>query len=338
MFVEQKSLAAQIVAPPPNGVVVKSDLVRKVRTLRQQYRVRATVTLAAGPATAILNRGSVLCGFDRFGYDENGARFIDADPRILQIAHQMVAPRDTDTGRVRLTAVANGAYALEESVFLPFSNVQVAGQTESPYMERNPQNQFSAFIQRGPDSLVGRIVQTPGTAVISAITVDLVQRYDLQRDRKGFFVPQIRHLAEVIVPGAGANFIVKLESTNYLQGLIIQQDTATAGEVPDIINSLALRADGRDFIGPQQVPYEDLQAEAQMEFAGDCVPAGYLPIWFRQGGRLSNVVNANALANFRLEMNVQPSVVVGAGVSTIRVLALELISVPGLTNPPTFPV
>lgn len=338
MFVEQKTQAAQMVAPPQNNVTVKSDLIRKVRTLLIQYRVRATVTLAAGPATAILNRGSILCAFNRFGTDENGFRPIDADPRVLQIAHQMLAPRDTDHGRVRLTNTANGAYALEESVFLPFANVQVAGPTESAYMERNPMQQFSAFVERGADSLVNTIVQTPGTAVISGVTVDLVQRYDLQREKKAYFVPIIRHLADVVVPGASANFQIKLESTNYVQGIIVQQYTAGAGEVTDIITSLALRADGRDFIGPQQVPYENLQAEAQMEFAGDVVAGGYLPIWFRKGGRLSNIVNANSLSNWRIEATVTPSVTVGAGTSNIRVMSLELVAVPGLTNPPPFQV
>ncbi len=338
MFVEQKSASAAIVSPPPNNVTTKSDLIRKVRTLLVQFRVRATVTLAGGPATAILNRGSILSAFNRFGTDENGFRPIDADPTMLEIAHEMLAPRVTDLGRVRLTNPANGAYALEESVFLPFANVQVAGPTETAYMERNPQQQFSAFVERGADSLVNTIVQTPGTALISAVSVNVTQRYDLERTKKAYFVPIIRHLADVIVPGASSNFIIKLESTNYCQGLIVKQYTSGAGEVADIISSMALRADGRDFIGPQQVPYEELQAEAQMEFAGDCVPAGYLPIWFRKGGRLSNIVNANSLSNWRVEATVAPSAAVGAGTSSIRIMSLELVAVPGLTNPPPFQV
>ena len=338
MFVEQKSQSAQIVAPPFNSAVTKTDLIRKVRTLLIQLRARGTVTLAGGPATAILNRGSLLAAFDRFGTDENGFQPITADPMLLQIMAQMMAPRDFDKGRVRLTNPANGAYDLEESVFLPFGSILAAVPTETCYMERNPQQQFSAFVQLGPASVVGRLVQTPGTALLSNVTVDVVQRYDLQRERKAIFLPQIRHLAEVQVNGASPNFVVKLESVNYLQGLVIQQTTTGAGEVDDIITSLALRADGRDFIGPQQIAYEELQAEAQMEFSGDCVPAGYLPIWFRSSGRLSNIVNANSLANFRVEANVAPSAAVGAGTSIIRVLALELVSVPGLTNPPPFPV
>ncbi len=331
MYTEQITNAGQIVSPAAGGVTVKTDLVRAVRTLAVQFRVRATVTLAGGPATLITNGGSILAAFNKFGLDENGARFVEADPRLLQVYQQMMAPRDTDLGRVRATNLANGAYALEESVFLPFANVQVAVPTESCFLERDPRRAFSAFLERGPDSLaLGKIVQTPGTAVISAITVDVVQRYDLERVKRTVLVPVIRQV-EIPVAATATEFTFKLESTRYLQGLVIQQDTSGAGEVTDIINSLALRSDGREFVGPGLVPFEDLQAQAQMEFNGDCVSRGYLPIWFRKGGRLSNILNPNALSNLRLVMSVQPSVTVNAGTSTIRVLMLELERVPGLT-------
>ena len=39
-------------------------------------------------------------------------------------------------------------------------------------------------------------------------------------------------------------------------------------------------------------------------------------------------------SDLRLEMNVQPSVTAGAGTSNIRVLLMELIPVPALTEPP----
>lgn len=334
MFTEQVTRAAPIAAPAANSTT-KTDLVKKVRTLWFQFRVRARVTLGGGPATSILNRGSVLCGFDRLGIDEGGTRMIDADPRLLQMASQMLAPRDTDHGRVRLTQVADGAYNLEESVFLPFSSVQVAGPTESVYLERNPEKEFKAFVQRAADSLVNRIVATPGTAVIDNITVEVVQRYDLERNKRTVLLPVIRQLEQVIA-GASTRFPFKIDSTSYLQGMIVQQDTQSRGEVTDIINRLALRADGRDFIGPDPVPYEELQAAAQMEFSGDVVSGGYLPIWFRKGGRLGNIVNANSLANFRLDLDCQPSVVAGAGTSIVRVLLLELVAVPGLTVPPPF--
>jgi hypothetical protein len=328
-----RSASGQIIAPRI-GVDEKTDLIRKVRTFRQQFRVRGTLTLAGGPATLITNGGSILAAFSKMGYDENGARFVEADPRLLQIAHQMVAPRDTDLGRVRATNLANGAYALEESIFLPFANVQVAGPAESIYMERNPQQSFQAFVnQKTANGALGNIVQTPGTAVWSAMTVDTVQRYDLDRTEKTTFLPVIRQV-ELVVPGASAEFIFKIESPRYLQWMIFQQDTSGAGEVVDIINSLAIRADARDYIGPGLVPYENLQADAQMDLAGDCVSRGYFPFWLREGGRLSNIVNVNSLSNLRAVMNVQPSVTANAGTSTIRILLGELEAVPGLTMPP----
>jgi hypothetical protein len=336
MYPEQITQAPQITAPVANQIT-RTGLIKKVRTLMLEFRLRATVTLAGGPATAILNGGSVWSAFESIGIDENGARFVDADPRILQVAHQMVAPRDTDHGRVRLTNPANGAYVLEESVFLAFSNLQQAGPVETAYMERNPQQSFEAFVRRRGDSLANILVQTPGTAVISGITVDVVQRYDLERNKKVNFIPQYRTVEQVIA-GASTRLPFKIDTGAYLQGVIFQQDTSGAGEVLDIISGLALRSDSRDFIGPDQAGYENLQALVQMEFAGDCVSRGYYPHYFRKGGRLSNIVNVNSLANFRAELNALPSVTAGAGTSTVRALLLELVPVPGLTEAPRFPV
>lgn len=329
MFTETKEVAASIV--PVVGQIMKTDLVRAVRTIWLQFRVRATLTLAGGPATAILNQGSILSIFDFAGTDENGKRYIEADPRMLAIYSQMCTNANLDFGRVRQTSLVNGAYDLEESFWVPFtSNLLAAGPLDTVFLERNTQRTLSAFIRQISASAANLIVQTPGTAVLSNVSVDVVQRYDRERQKRTLLEPTIRQM-DFPVTSTSSAFIAKIETTDFLLGLVVAQVTTGAGFVTDVVNSLALRADGIDFYGPTLLPYEDLQADSQMEFAGDVSTGGTLPIWFRKSGRLSNALNPNTVANLRLVMDVQPSVTVGAGDSFVRVLLIEGQKVPGLT-------
>lgn len=331
MFTEIKTAAGQILAPAP-GQIVKTELIRAVRTIWVLLKLDCTVTLAGGPATAILNGGSPWALFDYAGTDENGTRYIEADPRALGVYSAMCAPRDLSFNRTRLTNTANGAYNLSESIWLPFtSNVIAAGPMDTVFLERNAQRVLSAFVRLISTNAAGLLVQTPGTAVVSNIAVSVVQRYDFERAKRSLLQPVIRQ-QDFAIASAASEFVMKIESTRYLQGMIVSQITSGAGEVSNIINTLALRADGRDFYGPSLVPYNQLQADCEQEFAGDVgLSRGYLPIWFRKSGRISNVLNPNNVASLRFVANVQPSVTAGAGSSTVRVTLLELEKVPGLT-------
>jgi hypothetical protein len=330
VFTEVNTPNSSIVNPALNafqGV----ELIRAVRTYLVQLRLSLTNTLAGGPATVITNGGTPWAVFNRVGLDENGARHVDLDPRLAILWTQMFAPRDIDKNRVRQTNLANGAYNLEESLYLPFAGFPVAGPSESIFMERDVRRVLKAFANQDTASGANRIVQTPGTAVISNVSVSVSQRYDVDRQDRTILLPVVRQV-EQAVAGASGEYVFKIDSTRYIQGMIIQQDAGPAGEVSDIVNSLALRADGRDIIGPGLKSYEELQSDAQMEFPGDVVPRGALPLWFRKGGRLSNILNPNTMSNLRFVMNVQPSVSAGAANSTIRILLLELERVEGLTR------
>jgi hypothetical protein len=335
MFTELLAATPQIVAPVANRIE-RSQLIGAVRTLCIQLRFRCTITLAAGPATAILNGGSILALFSRAGVDENGTRYIDGELRSLGVLSQMQSPRVIDLGRTVLSSTANGATALEESVFLYFSTPLGAGPAETMYLERQVRQALNVFVQQQTNG-VGTLVQTPGTATISNMTVDVVQRFDVNRSERTLLLPVIRTL-EFPVAGAATELPLKIDSSRYIRAILIQQDTSGAGEVTDIINSLALRADGKDIIGPSLIPYENLQAQAQTEFAGDVVSRGYLPLWFQKGGRLSNLLNPNTMVNLRFIVNCQPSVTVGAVSSLIRVTLVELEQVPGLTLPIPFEI
>lgn len=330
MFTEIKAAASPIIAPAA-GVITKSELIRAVRTIWVQLRLSCTVTLAGGPATAILNGGSPWAAFDYAGTDENGVRYIEGDPRFLAIYSRMVSMANITFGQVRLSSLANGAYNLTESIWLPMtSGVLAAGPMDTVFMERNAQRVLSAFVRLINTNVANILVQTPGTAVLSNVQIAVVQRYDYERAKRSLMQPVIRQ-QDFPVASTQAEATFKIESTRYLQGMIVGQITTGAGEVTDIINTLALRADGRDFYGPSLIPYSQLQADSEQEFTGDVTSRGYLPIWFRKSGRISNVLNPNSVASLRLVCNVQPSVTVGAGSSSVRVLLLELEKVPGLT-------
>lgn len=333
-FHEINSPNSSIIAPGLNtGAGTGVQLIKAVRTFALQLRLRLTATLAGGPATAINNGGSPWAVFNRVGIDENGAQNIAFDPLAAVTLTQMFAPRDTDKGRTRLTLLADGAYNLEESIFIPFSGVQTAGPAESIFMERDVRRDLKAFVNQDVASGVGRLVRTPGTCAISNVSVSVSQRYDVDRQDRTILLPVIRDV-ELSVNGASTEFPFKIDSVRYLQGMIIRQITDGAGEVDDIISALALRADNRDIIGPGLKSYEEAQADAQMIFPGDVVPRGTLPVWFRQGGRLSNVLNPNTMSNLKFVFNVAPSVTAGATNSRIRITLLELERVEGLTVDP----
>ena len=252
--------AAQTISSFPNNQPAKAKLINGVRTYRIAFRIRATLTLGAGPATAILNRGSVLAIFDRAGMDENGRRFWNGDARSMGILAQMQAPRAIDFNSVRLTSTANGVTNLEETLFLEFSSNLQIGPADVLYLERTVKQELNAFLTiKSNTNAAGLLVTTPGTAVLSNLSATVIQRYDTDRSERTGFLPVIETY-EFPVTSTTANFPLEIKTNRYIRAMLFQQETTGVGEVSDIINSLALRADGRDIFGPDLLPYEDLQA------------------------------------------------------------------------------
>jgi hypothetical protein len=139
------------------------------------------------------------------------------------------------------------------------------------------------------------------------------------------------------VTGANAQLKIDLRGTRYLRGLMLQQDTSGVGEVADIINSVILRGDKKSILGDGGIPFRDLQQAQAYEYGG-AIPAGYLWMDFARYGRLSTLWNPNQDTNLRLELNVQPSVTVGAVSSQVRVAMVEYEQTAATQLPPNIQI
>ncbi len=303
------------------------DLALGMRTLYIVVRVSGSVTIAGGPITAIRNAGSILSQFLEFGLSENGEDVVRHDPRLLGQISQANAARVVSS--TRLTAVANGTYPLEETVLIPLANPRAVNPAETAFVAKDPRAALQAFVTW--QSSVAAIANAGAATVTFATpTVTIEQHYD---DETGEFPPILRpYYQDLVQPVTNTQLNVPfyLRTSRLLRALVIQQDT-NVGEVSDIVTGLILRGDRRTYIGPNAVPFADLQRKQEFELAGDVFRSGYLYIDLQRSGRLSNIINPNTDTNLRFELNVAPSVTAGATSSSVRIGVLGLEVVPGVT-------
>jgi hypothetical protein len=285
-------------------------------------------------ATRVINKGSIFGCWDEIGLDENGRDRHLYDGRILRFISEMHAPSALSSTRLAGTGVA--ATALDESARMWFAHPLSAQPQETVFRERDPRQTLNLFGKLRADGGQGGLVNGGTSTMTVTPTLTWQQGYDDVTGVPPIFIPSMR---QQVVSVASANTQLQefIKTSNYIRALVLQCDS-DAGEVGDIINSLALRADGDDIIGPAQVPWEDLLRGQEFEFGGAVFVTGfvnggfsYLGINFQAAGRLSNVVSPSLL-NLRLEMNLQPSAQAGATNSKVRIGVLEYERVPGLVS------
>lgn len=326
----------------PIGQRNYSNMISGVRTHQLRFRIRATATLAGGPATAIRNAGSLWALIDNVGIEENGEDRVNIDGRFLRQLSQMVAARPLSA--TRLATYANGAVTLEESAVLPLAWPLAVTPVETAFVERAPKQQTRVFVvANATTGTTTLLATTAGTVTISNLTVQVEQVFD-DVAMKPLFIPTIRRQSDA-VPSANPNQLVYLKSDKWIRALILRQDS-TVGEVDDIVSALALRGDFRDYIGPGLVDFEDLVRSQEAIFGGDLSAAGidatavapvqpdrnvYLGLNFQENGRLSNILNPNTDLNLRWVLNATPSVTAGATTSRVDTLIYELERIPGIT-------
>jgi hypothetical protein len=342
MFREQTQGLTRIV-PTVAGQRAYARMVSAVRTGYLHFRIRATVTLAGGPQTAMRNAGSLWSLVDFIGIEENGKDRVNIPGTFLRVLAEMASARTLSA--VRITNYANGAYVLEESATLPLAWPLAVRPYDTVFMQRDPAATCQVFavfntIAAGLATSLG----DAGTATISGLSLDCEQVYDDSLGIKPFFIPNIRMISEPIT-GAVTGFPVRLLTTKHLRAAIIGQLASVVGEVQDVINALVLRSDERSIIGDRPVDFENLVCDAEREFGGNIrnhgfdgsaaatQPVGntYLPLNFQRQGQLGEVINPLRDVNFRAEIEGQASVTAGAGTSRVQVLLYELERVRGLT-------
>lgn len=344
----KRTAAAQIaLTAAQSGQKAYTRLQGGVRTHGLIFRIRGTVTLAGGPATALRNAGSLWSIIDAVGMEDNGKDVCRIDGMTARALSQMVAARSLTAQRIN--GYANAAYTLEESIYIPFAWPLAVSPVESVYVEPDPRNALQAFVVHNANAstfVSTKLATTPGTATVSGVTVDVIQVYDTDKDRP-LFLPFYRQIQEVVA-GTATEFPFYIKTDNLLRGMIIGQDTSGVGNVDDIISAIAVRSDGRDIIGPSLANWETLVRQCEQEYGGDLGSFGYdasaaatqptlstvyLPILFQQSGRLSNVLNPAADRNLRAVLSVAQSGVAAAGTSLVKATLFELLELPGVTKP-----
>ena len=331
MFRRQMNGRSAIV--PIAGEQAFSRLVNNVQSHFLTLVFRATLTIATAAAASVRNRGSVLALYDEIGIDENGTTRQIYDGRVLRFASEMAAPSALSAVRVPSSG-AVGVYNLEEAVRIYFAHPFAAKPRETAYLERDVKQVFSVYVKLA-NNAVNKIAPAGGggTSVLSNITVSVMHSYDASEDARPYFVPTI---TQQIVDVTGVNDQLQefIKTSHSLRGLIVSQDTTGVGEVSDIINSLSLKGDFHNIIGPKQVAWNDLCLDSEFEFGGAVVSSNraHLGLNFQSHGMLSNILNPNQDANLRFEFNVQPSVAAGAGTSRIRITRLNMERDPAIVE------
>jgi hypothetical protein len=304
------------------------------RTRKTVIRLNVTATIAGGPATAIRNRGSIACLFDRVGRSDNGTDVIQLDTRAAVVMSQLMAAGPQTA--TRATLLANGAYPLVEYIVLYDSfPIQIDG-GETAFLERDPSTDLLAWLEwNGNANLLFNL--GAATCVFSAVSATVVQQYD---DRRGIdvplFRPWVQRIAQLPITAAVTEQLIRLPSQRWIRGLLIQQDS-NIGEVSDILTSFYLMSDTRRLIGPTQITVQDLQRMNEAQFGGFAdtngpgVGGSYAYLDFQPGGRLAQVLDPAQTPNLGMYVTALPSVTAGATSSLINIYSFELERIDGLT-------
>lgn len=300
--------------------------------------ITGSFVISVAAATNIRNRGSILAAFDEIGIDENGTDRHIYDGRVLRVLSEMAAPSALSAKRVTSTAAAT--YPLEECVRIYFAHPFAAIPRETAYLERDTKQLLQVFAKLNASAKDKLATAGGATLALNTIVVTVTHGYDPQEANPPEFIPTVRQQI-VNVDSTNGQLTEYIKGSHAIRQIVVSQEGTTIGEVSDIINSLVLRSDDQDFIGPGKMDWDDLQLESEFEFGGAIVTSNrsHLGLNFQQSGRLSSVVSPVQMNNLRFEFDVQVSVTAGAGNSKIRITIVELQRVPGLTNPQsTIPV
>ena len=301
------------------------------RTRWIRVRIAGTVTITVA-GTLVRNGGSILGAISRIGFSQGSQDQVNWDARLLRHLSEYVAGANLPNRRLSVAeVVAKGTFNLFEEVLIPCACPNGANPSETYFRENNPQNVLSVFIQQAPTTVL-----TDGTFTLDSISASVTQVYDDNIGELPLFVPYF-DTVELAIAGAITTGRVDLRASDFIAGIMVQQD-CSLGEVADVVNALAYRADGVDIIGPNQVGWNDLVDGMAFESAGSGLAqraafagttAGVPNIidaqrsWFYwqhiKNGRLSALLPPNQLPNLRLEVNAQPTALAGATGSVVRV-------------------
>lgn len=283
-------------------------LLNNKRTLRLNITVRATVQVTT-LATAVINKGSAAA-LVRLYINENGKDRVAVDGRVA--SHMTACYAANTPTSSRQTAVAVATYNIVERIVLHFSPRQAVVPSETCFAESTATAPLFLEAEAYTGGF-GRLF-TGGVGSINALTIECEQEFVDEGDAPTpFFITTMREQVEN-VSGVNNAYPIFVRTANKLRGVIITQDS-DAGEVSDILTTIALRADNGDIIGPNPVTFDNFAQYAENEFAGQVYnPAdaqrarSHVFLNFQQEGRLSRVIDPyRDYTNLRFELGTATS-------------------------------
>ena len=313
-----------------------SQIVAGVRTFYFDVVIEATVTLAGGPATAIINGGSLVSLFDRIGINENGRDVADWPATMMHALTQRI--RASTIGDVNLTLLADGVYNLRSIVRIPMKWPWGVA-AETAYIEADPtQNTFLFLTPRSNLATAANfLVTTGGTAVITNLSVTPYQSYDDAAILSPpFFVPQFRTLNQAVA-SAGADVPFFLRTVQLLRGIMLETTNTVGGVAnrlaPGIVTALRMKDDLRTYIGDPLVNPLHLQLMETLSYGGDVIFAQADNfIDFQEWGMLSKVYNP-ARAGNNLRFEITQAIPGGSSANMAFAGLIELVRIDGRTKP-----
>lgn len=315
----------------PFGQRTRIPMVNGVQTHAVVMRPRADISIAAGGGAdgTLRNKGSVWALIDKVVVEENGRARTIVDGRVLRKLTEAWAPQQLDE-RTRLASGAIQANTiLSELGILYFASPLMQRKQETAFMEQNHRLPLTLQLETVANPYARLIDGGTRVLTVNSFTVEIGQVLDkLSLGVPPVFVPVIREIGSEVISGNVSQLRVPLHSQHFLSAIVIQQ-LAGDFEVEDIVSAIALESD-HSALHEGQFSYAFLKEMQQALFGGEVVEDdGYLVFNFLSHGRLSDALNPNADSNLRLVVDAAPSAVVGT--SQIRVWAVELQRIPGLT-------
>lgn len=313
-----------VTRPATGGKVAPVDLQRGVKTHAILFRATADVTIAGAAGGAVKEEGFQRL-INSLQLTENGQPVIDISGRMLAFATERNSKQAANIGTLA-SAAAQANTILRADFVLSFADIYGGEPSETCFVERDARFPTKLVFDFASDAQAALITGTGLT--LNSLTIEIVQEYDPNSQVMPFFIPRVRRHASNGITGSPTGFRTNLtfEAGNRVAEVIAHalSDNATSDAM--FTQNVTFRGDKRRFV--DAVNFRTLLNELRRFYVRPTPRAGYLPIFSRFYGKLSECILANQDDNWRIEADMT-----GPGTTNVLdVHSFELAHYPGYTR------